>query len=262
MTENKAPRYTWAEVREHARKRPMMYVGDQAMAHRTAIVECLRLVWQAKVFRRPQFATIDLSPTQYVVRVACGPLIRPIQQNFRFGTGETLGQPWPEDSRAYSQRQSRQEAERGIAYSRRRWGSGWRYCFCGPLGPRLNAPDAGSVLAPLLVWGLRTDQGMWCEGWADGIPVGKPFLIEQASPVGLLAAARLDPHWLTSLPYTEADAAWLESLSHKHYWSHPKHEPRRFWTPGDIQVNWHPNDDLVSDRILTAEGLQELLSPV
>ena len=257
--ENKAPRYTWAEERQHAETRPSMYIGDTATAHREAIVECLRLVWQAKVFRRVQSVTIDLSPTQYIVRAQCGPLIRPIQQNFRFGTEKTLGKPWYADGRTYSAKMAREEKERGVDYPWRRWNSGWRYCFCGPLGPRLDVPTMPSIFAPLLVWGVRTDAGMWCEGWADAIPTSKPFLSEKPSPIGLLAAAHLDARWFTGLPFTEEDARWFEGLSQQHQWSHPKHEPRRFWTPGNIIVNWHPKDDLVSERMLTAEGVQELL---
>jgi len=257
--ENKAPHYTWAEERQHAETRPAMYIGDPATAHRVAVVECLRLVWQAKVFRRIQSVTIDLSPTQYVVRVQCGPLIRAIQRNFRFGTGKTLGEPWYADNHAYSEMMAREEKERGVDYRWKRWNSGWRYCFCGPLGPRLDAPDMPFIFAHLLVWGVRTDAGMWCEGWADAAPAGKPFLCGQPSPIGLLAAAHLESQWFTGLPFTEADAQWFRDLSHRHQWSHPEHEPRRFWTPGEIIARWHPEDDLVTSTMLTAEGLRELL---
>jgi hypothetical protein len=175
----------WAEVRQHAETRPTMYIGDPATAHRLAILECLRLVWQAKVFRRPKSVKIDLSPTQYIMRVECGPLIRPIQQNFRFGMGQTLGGAWHTDSRAYSEKFAREERERGIPYQRKRWNSGWRYCFCGPLGPRLDAPVSPHIFAHLLVWGVRTNEGLWCEGWADAMPIGTPFLltdVTQACP--------------------------------------------------------------------------------
>ena len=241
MSEDDArPVMGWQEIRAHAETRPSMYIGDPTTAHRAAIVECLRLVWQAKVFRRVHSVTIDLSPTQYVVRAQCGPLIRPIQQNFRFGSEKTLGGPWHGDRRAYSEKFAREEKERGISYSRKRWNSGWRYCFCGPLGPRLDVPTTPFIFAHLLVWGVRTDTGMWCEGWADAAPTGKPFLSEKPSPIGLLAAAHLDARWFTALPFTEEDAQWFRDLSHCHYWSHPKHEPRRFWTPGDIIADWHP----------------------
>ncbi len=66
----------WAEVRAHAQTRPAMYIGSQETGHKIAISDVLRLVWQAKAFRHPQSVTIDLSPTQYVVRSECGPLIR------------------------------------------------------------------------------------------------------------------------------------------------------------------------------------------
>ena len=259
MIENKAPRYTWAEVRQHAQTRPTMYIGDQAIAHRTAIVECLRLLWQAKVFRRPQSVTVDLSPTQYILRAKCGPLIRSIQQNFRFGTGQTLGSPWCADNHTYSEKLDLYEKEHDIPYSRKRWNSGWRYCFCGPLGPRLDAPACPAVLAHSFVWGLRINQGMWCEIWADGIPIDKPFFIERPSSFGLLVAARLDSTVFSSLPFTEEDVHWFTGLSHHHYWSHPKHEPRRYWTPGEIIAHWHPQDDLISDKLLTADELRELL---
>ena len=257
MIENKAPRYTWAEERQHAQKRPAMYIGDQATGHRIAIIQCLRLVWQAKVFRRPKLVTVDLSPTQYILRAECGPLIRPIQQNFRFGIGETLGQPWRSDSRAYFEKLAREEKERGKDYPWKRWNSGWQYCFSGPTGPRLDAPTFPSIFANLLVWGLRRNDGMWFEGWANGIPVDKPFFIEQPSPFGLLVAAHLDAEWFTGLPFTAEDAQWFRDLSHRRYQSPPKHG--RFWTPGIIIANWHPQDDLISDKTLTADGLQELI---
>lgn len=139
----------------------------------------------------------------------------------------------------------------------------WRYCFSGPTGPRLNALGFLGPFTRLLCWGLRTDEGMWCEGWANGNPVGSPFLIQKASPIGFLVVADLDPHWFTGLPFTEEDARFFTNLSHRRYLNHPKQElwlePRPLWTPGDIVAHWHPQDDLISENILTSDGLADYL---
>jgi len=262
MSEGEARPYSWAEVREHAQTRPAMYVGNQATAHRTAIVECLRLVWQAKVFRHPQSVRIDLSPRQYIVRAMAGPLIRPIQQIYTFGNGETLSYPWGDQNRAYFSRVAQEDEQCGIVFSKMRHRRGWRYCFSGPTGPRLGEPGYSFTLARRGAWGLRTDDGLWCEAYQEGAPVGKPFLLSEPSPVGLVVAADLDPQWFTGLPFTEEDVQKFADTSYRHVITTRIQKPSPNWTYGEIVTRWHPNDDLVSDRTLTPEGLQELLSPV
>lgn len=238
----------WHEEREHAEKRPSMYMGSQEYGHKMDVNTIFRLIWQAKVFRRPQSVRVDLSPTQYIVRAECGPLIRPVQQILSFGTGDTLGENWQREMRLHRQQQKTDILRHD-----------WRYCFSGPTGPRLAAPSYHFILARCGVWGLRTDAGLWCEAFQEGIPIGKPFLLTEPSPTRLFAAAALDPEWFTGLPFTKEDAQWMRDLSHKRYQSHPKYEPRPLWTPGDIIANWHPQDDLVNDNVLTPSGLQERL---
>ena len=248
MSENKAPRYTWAEERQHAETRPSMYIGSQETGHKLAIRDVPRLVWQAKVFRRPLAVTIDLSPTQYVVRAECGPLIRPVQQIFSFGTGDTLGEHWRDEMRTYREQQETDIHRRD-----------WRYCFSGPTGPRLDSLCQSFILACYGVWGLRTNAGLWCEAYQEGVPIGKPFLLSSPSPIGLLSAAALDPQWFTGLPFTEEDAHSFAGLSHSRVVGHRMYGPHPNWTYGEIIANWHPHDVLISDRMLTADGLQELL---
>ncbi len=250
--------WNWDEVRQHAERRPSMYIGEPATAHQWSIQSCLRLVWQAKVFRRPQSVTIDLSPTQYIVRAECGPLIRPIQQHFSFGSNETLGKSWPKEMQAYNVWGDAKNERKGNSVSGRRYYD-WRYCFSGPTGPRLNQPAYPSILARQLAWGLRTNSGLWCETYKDGKPVARPFCLEGPSSVGLMVAADLDPQWFTGLPFTEADVVYFTELSGRRFVSQPKYEPQPLWTPGEIVAHWHPQDDLVSERTLTPDGLTELI---
>ena len=238
----------WHEERQHAETRPAMYIGSQEMGHKLAVREVPRLVWQAKVFRRPQVVAIDLSPTQYVVRAECGPLIRPVQQIFSFGTGSTLGEHWRDEMSAY-----REQQETGI-HKR-----DWRYCFSGPTGPHLDWLCQFFILARNGVWGLRTNGGLWCEAYQEGVPTGKPFLLSDLSPIGLMSAASLDPQWYTGLPFTEEDARLFAGLSHSRVVGHRMCGPHPNWTYGEIITRWHQQDDLISERTLTAEGVRELL---
>lgn len=253
------PVMSWQEIRAHAQTRPAMYIGSQETGHGSAISDVMRLVWQAKVFRHPQSVTIDLSPTQYVVRAECGPLIRPVHQIFTFGDGETLSGPWQEQSKAYFSRIAQEDEQRGLAFSQQRHRRGWRYCFSGPTGPRLASPAYPFILARSGAWGLRTNAGLWCETYQEGVPIGKPFLLSSPSPIGLLSAAALDPQWFTGLLFTEEDASRIAQLSPKRYTGDSKYAPRPPYTRGEIVTRWHPQGDLISDRMLTADGLQELL---
>ena len=260
MSENTTTKGTdWKAIRQHAQTRVAMYIGSELTGHHLAILDVLRLVWQAKAFQRPRSVTVDLSPNQCVVRAECGPLIKSIQQILSFGTGETLSQPWREELHRYYERICREDEEKGIDFLRQRHRRGWRYCFSGPTGPRLGEPAYPSVLARSLIWGLRTDDGLWCEAYREAIPTGRPFLIDKVTPVGLFVAADLDPQWFKGLPFTEDDTHGFMDLSHRRYVSHPKYEPRPLWTAGDITANWHPQNDLVSDEMLTMDGLREWL---
>ena len=253
------PISSWQEIRAHAQTRPTIYIGSQETGHKSAISDMLRLVWQAKAFRRPEAVTVDLSPTQYIVRAKCGPLIRPIQQILSIGSGQTLKATWGRELQAYFEKIRREDEEKGIDFLRQRHRHNWRYCFSGPLGPRLSSPTHPFILAHCGVWGLRTNEGLWCEVYQEGIPIGKPFLLEIPSPIGLFTAASLDPQWFTGLPFTEEDVRHMTQLSHSRYVGPSKNAPRPIYTRGEIIANWHPQDDLVTDRILTADGLQELL---
>lgn len=260
MSENEPVRkWDWHEVRALAQTRPAMFIGSQENGHKLGIMDVLRLVWQAKVFRRPQSVTVDLSPTQYVVRADCGPLIRPIQQILSFGTGNTIAETWGQEWRAYYDKIKQADEETGIDFLQQRHRYGWRYCFSGPTGPRLSSPSKPFILARCGVWGLRTNAGLWCETYSEGIPVSEPFLLNKLSPIGLFAAAALDPEWFIGLPLTEEDARQIAQLSHRRYDAHAKYPARPLWTPGEIIANWHPQDDLIPNKMLTADGLQGIL---
>ena len=260
MSEDHAhPVMDWQEIRAHAETRPAMYIGSQETGHKSAISDVLRLVWQVKAFRRPLAVRIDLSPTQYVIRAECGPLIRPIQQIFSIGTGKTIAQTWGTEARAYFGRIMREDEEQGIVFSQQRHRRGWRYCFSGPTGPRLASPTNPFIFAHDALWGIRTNDGLWCESYQEGVPAGRPFLLNNPSPVGLLSVAALDPQWFTGLPYTQDDVHRLTGMSHRYITTTSVQKPSPNWTPGYTNVIWHPQDDLVSDRMLTADGMWELL---
>lgn len=146
------PVMSWQEIRAHAQTRPAMYIGSQETGHKSTIRDALRLVWQARVFRQPQTVTVDLSPTQYVVRAECGPLIRSVQQIFTFGDGKTLSGPWQEQGKAYFSRVVQENEQRSLGFSQRQDRRGWRYCFSGPTGPRLASPTYPFILARSGAW--------------------------------------------------------------------------------------------------------------
>ncbi len=109
------------------------------------------------------------------------------------------------------------------------------------------------------MWGLRTDRGLWYEAYRNSIPIDSPFLLDKPSKIGLFAAAALDPEWFTGLPFTEEDTHHFREMSHRYITTTSMQKPSPNWTPGNIVANWHSQDDIVTDKLLTADGLQELL---
>lgn len=249
----------WQKARASAEARPAMYISDPAKAHQLAIYNVLRLVWQAKVFRLPKAVYIDLSPTQYIVRVHAGPLIRPIQQIFSFGGHETLFEPWQEEGRAYIEKIDREDKERDI--ERRKWRSrhGWRYSFSGPTGPRLSSPSYPLFLAHRLSWAIRTDKGLWFEAYEHGQPLGRPELLQEPSAVALFVAATLDPKWFTGLPFTPEDARTFRNMSGKQAAQDVRWDQGPHWKCGEIIVDWHTEATIAGDDVLTSEGIAKWL---
>jgi hypothetical protein len=104
------------------------------------------------------------------------------------------------------------------------------------LSPELSSPMPPLSLAHRFVIGYRTDRGMWCQTFAQGWPKTEPFLLREASPVGLLTAAELDPQWFTGLPFGRNERDALPSY------------PR-------VELEWHIQDDLPDSKSLTPEGV-------
>jgi hypothetical protein len=221
-------RATWLET---ARRRPAMFIGATETAHRLAVREPLRLVWEAKAFRKPTSAFVLLSPTQYVVRCYTGPLVRPIQQMFSWGDKPVLDEGWQEthdrivDERTY-------RILNDLPRLR-----GWRDRFGSATGPRLSSPMFPLWLAQRFAIGYRVDIGMWCQTFENGWPQSEPRLLTVPSPVGLLAAAQLDAQWFPGLPFNEKDVALLATMPH-------------------VTVEWHTSDDLLSDIPLSVETVR------
>lgn len=253
-------RQKWAEMLQHARTRPRMYIGDEATAHSHIFYDALRLIWQAKLFRRPHQVRVDISPHQCAVRCDTGPLIRPVQRMLSFPGGRVLGDDWEDESRAAISRFHAEQETLGVSFDDKKYKRSWRYSFYGPTGPRLGWVAHGMVLAHSLTWGLRTDSGLWCQSFEDGWPAGAPFLVEGPSPVGLFVLADLDPQWWTGLPFDADDVAQLRASSHRPQGLYERWKPEPPWSTGEIVVNWHEQDDLVTERSLTAEGVWEWLS--
>ena len=125
----------------------------------------------------------------------------------------------------------------GLSFSQHRWRRGWRYCFSGSTGPRLAEPSYASPLARRLIWGLRTDHGLWCQGYDDGWPVNAPFLIDEPSSVGLFVFAHLDPRWFTGLPYDAEDVEQLWAAARRPVGRDQRWRPQPAWSTGEIMVD-------------------------
>ena len=187
-----------------ARARVEMFIGPPATAHLHCVISPIELAWKGVLFTDPRAAIIDLSPYQYVVRIVSGPLLNEIQDVFQWGGGRTLDESWHADSTVYFDRIDRED--KPLPFDERRSRSTrWRYCLSGPLGPRLNQPTGPSVLARQLYWGVRTDAGLWCEGYDGGWPIGKPELHSAECEIGMIAAGYLTPEYFTGLPFTKDD---------------------------------------------------------
>jgi hypothetical protein len=210
---DEAFRQEWALRVEHARSRPTMHVGNVHTAHHLPISSALGLMWRAKAFRNPGVSHVILSPTQFLIRCEAGPLIRPIQSLYTFGGGHTLGEPWRAEGQPYFERLNREDKAKGLTWSRHRCRRGWRYCFSGPTGPRLAEPSSLWPMAKRLTWGVKTNEGLWCETYEDQRPVAKPFLIPQTSKYGVFVMGDLDPALCTGLPYTQWEVTKLEEAS-------------------------------------------------
>jgi hypothetical protein len=246
----------WAQMLEHSKTRIAMYIGSPEQGHRNFIREALRLLWQAKVFRRPLEAKIDLAPQQCVVRCHAGPLLRPIQQMFSWGVGRTLAEQWPTERKAYFERIAQEDKEKGKPFSKRRYRYGWRYCFSGPTGPRLEEPSYIDLFARHFLWGIRTNAGLWCEIYEKGWPTGRPFVVADNSSVAMLIMADLDPQWFLGLPYNENDAEKFAAMASHKIKMTPYQRPLPDWTPGAIGVEWHPQNDLLTEASFTTDGMR------
>jgi hypothetical protein len=178
---------------------------------------------------------------------------------FSFPGQQVMGDTWGQESKAYFSRLSAEDEARGLPWGRHRSRRGWRYCFSGPIGPRLDAVRWNAPLARRLIWGLRTDQGLWCQAYESGWPAGAPFLVDDLSPVGLFVLADLDPVSFTGLPYDAEDVEQLRAASFRKAEGGHRWKPRPSWSVGEIMVDWHEQDDLVTERALTAEGVRESL---
>ena len=249
----------WSEMLQHAKTRPQMFLGDQATAHRHIMSTAFRLVWQAKVVRQPQGVHVVLSPNQCTVRCDAGPLIRPVQEIFSFPGGKVIGEDWQQKGRDYFQRIQAEDEARGLEWSKQRHRRGWRYCFDGPIGPRLWALWYDALFAVRFTWGLRTDEGLWCQAYRSGLPIAEPFLVKDPPPVGLFVLADLDPFWFTGLPFDAEDIDQLRSAANLRAGLGQPYKPQPAWSTGEIEAVWHEADDLVTEKSLTAEGVREWL---
>lgn len=264
-TENNAVQSTdewaqnWSEMLQHAKTRPQMFLGDQATAHRHIMSTAFRLVWQAKVLRQPQRVHVVLSPNQCTVRCDAGPLIRPVQEMFSFPGGQVMGEDWQKEGRDYFQRIQAEDEARGLEWSKQRHRRGWRYCFSGPIGPRLWAFWYDALFAVQFTWGLRTDEGLWCQAYRSGLPNAEPFLIHDPSPIGLFVLADLDPLWFTGLPFDAEDVDQRRSAANRQAGVGQQYKPQPAWSTGEIEAVWYEADDLVTEKSLTAEGVREWL---
>ena len=254
------PQYaTWEERRaavlEHARQRPAMYVGDPETAHLGAIADVSRLMWMARIFHLPGRCRVILSPTQYVVIGEAGPLVGAIEKTLTFGGGRILSEPWRAELAAYFQQIWESGRDGGRAVSDVWHNKRWRYTFTGPIGPRLDCPGQHDLLATRFLWGIRASDGLWCEGYKDGWPVGRPFVVDAEPSVAIVAAGELSSEWFPGLPFDQEDVDVLRAQSGKRVrlkWSNI-----RSFTNGEFVVEWR-DEDLLGAGLFTEDGVGAL----
>lgn len=204
-------------------RRPAMYVGSRDRAHIWAIRSPLALAWDVGVFTNVERANVAWSPSQFVVRIECGPVLPEVEEMIAW-----------EDSRDLAESLSRPSIE--LRKLDRRELQGWKHIFAGPSGPNFELPSSARHLSPRFAVAIRTSAGLWSQAYDHGWLIGEPTLDCRDSKVGWLTAGALDPLWLTGLPYTEADVLAAIPESARAY----------------VNVERHAQDDLVSKPLLGA----------
>ncbi len=192
------------EAHKNARVRPAMYLGSAEGDHRWPIRSILRLVWNFRIFRHARHVTIHLSPTQYVVLVESGPLIRPIQRLLTCQNQYVLTDGW--DS-AVSQYARQCERPRD-----------WRYAWTGPTGPQFAGMLAPDIFSHRFFVGVRFETEFWGQILKTGRPISPPTTLELPASIGFVAAAHLHKDWYKRLPFALEDiTALLGNVSDTSY---------------------------------------------
>ncbi|MDQ2731956.1 MAG: hypothetical protein M3Y56_09875 [Armatimonadota bacterium] len=241
----------WGDILLSAKRHPALFIDHLQAAHLHAVHETLRLVWLGKVFERAVSATVFLSPTQYVVRCLTGPLLPIIQEFFPFNGERLLSDGWcmPWDVPPEVEESLRRRLPKGS----------W---FGGPTGPWLSSPMNPLYLARRFGICIRTEAGLWSQGFEKGWPESRPFLVDDDSPVGLLAAGELDPEWFTGLPFRADDAERLLSISYENPGSQaPGNLPLEdgIYHFRHVTIEWHSEDDLLGEDAWFPDGLRRWL---
>lgn len=204
-----------------------MYVGSRERAHLWAIRSPLALAWDVGVFTNVERASVWWSPSQFVVRVVCGPILPEVEEMIAW-----------KDSRDLAEALRRPSTE--LRKLDRRQLTGWRYVFAGPSGPNFDAPMAPLNLSPRFAVAIRTSAGLWSQTYDHGWPDDLPEVYCRDSKVGWLTVGALDPAWLTGLPYTEADVlAAIPESAQTH-----------------VAVEHHTEDDLVPNPLRGATDME------
>lgn len=219
-----------------ARSRPAMQIGPQPTAHLFALEEPLRLVWKANAFQRPDRATVRVSPHQFQVAIAAGPVVPDLQTIYPVAREGPIDLNWTATTRrlqAESMASTRANEERPK----------WKSALLSASGPYLNSPSFASVLARRFAIAIRYDEGLWCQAYETGWPIASPLLECSYGIAGLVVVADLTPEWFTGLPFTRESTMRLTR-------SYP-----------GVECNWADVDEAVDVGALSIERALELLQP-
>ena len=227
-------RWNWEHRVENAKARPAMFIGNLKTAHLSAVSIPLALVRKARAFRAPKISTVHLSPTKYVVRSEAGRLLPAIEALHTWSDKRLLPEGWEQVHKRLSQQRFNR------LFDERRDFIGWKRYFAGATGPTLDRPLDPAVLAHRFAFAYKTSMGFWGQVFEDGWPLDDPFLLTQASSVGLLIMAELDPRWFTGLPFTPDDARQLSGLT-------------------DVAVIWHDADADLNVEVRSAGDIRRWL---
>jgi hypothetical protein len=204
---------SWVVTLTNAHERPAMFQGDMVTGHLTMGIRApLELLYEMRGFEEPQRAIIAVSPAQYHVKCASGPLIYELDRLVEWDQCDSLFGAIIQSTRKLG--------EIPEAWVRRFYGP--THCWA--------AFTSLLFLAPRGAMAIRTGDGLWCQIYEQGWPKTPPFRVKGADiSTGLMITAALSREWCSDLPYTLEAAERIIPKAARPF----------------VRVEWHPKDDLL-----------------